>query len=43
MRSEGKQKGRRRQNEVKRHFLHLLGASASHAAFYKNEPSKNIA
>src|SRR5262244_2365802 len=43
MRSQGKQNGQRRQKEGKMHFLHLLGASASHAAFYRNESSKNIA
>src|SRR5215813_4518289 len=43
MRSQGKQNGQRRQKEGKMHFFHLLGASASHAAFYRNESSKNIA
>jgi hypothetical protein len=43
MRSQGKQKGQRRQKEGKMHFFHLFGASASQAAFYKNESSKNIA
>src|SRR5262245_43034595 len=43
MRSQGKQKGQRWQKDGKMHFFHLFGASASHAAFHKNESSKNIA
>jgi hypothetical protein len=34
MRSEGEQKGQRRQKEGKIHFFNLFGASASHAAFH---------